>query len=258
MLEWQTSPPKTASAGACASCASPAGLTLKDVAARAHLDVSTLSRLENGQRRLALDHLPPLADALGVSTDELLGPAPVVDPRVSTEPIRRNGLTMWPLNHVGSTNRLQTYKVHIPASRRRPPAVLPVHEGHDWMYVLSGRLRLLLGDEDFTIEPGEAAEFVTTTPHWFGAIDGRRPRRHLRPARRAGPPRPGEQAPGAGSGLALRSPPVPTPEEITRHSEYDPDEPIVWSGRPPSPSWSRSSSPIRRGRRVRVLATQHP
>ena len=149
-----------------------AGLTLKDVAARAHLDVSTLSRLENGQRRLALDHLPPLADALGVSTDELLGPAPVVDPRVTTKPLRRNGMTMWPLNHVGSTHRLQTYKVHIPASRRRPPAVLPVHEGHDWMYVLSGRLRLLLGDEDFTIEPGEAAEFVTTTPHWFGAVDG--------------------------------------------------------------------------------------
>src|SRR6478735_5187935 len=149
-----------------------AGLTLKDVAARAHLDVSTLSRLENGQRRLALDHLPPLADALGVSTDELLGPAPVVDPRVTTKPLRRNGMTMWPLNHVGSTHRLQTYRVHIPASRRRPPAVLPVHEGHDWMYVLSGRLRLLLGDEDFTIEPGEAAEFVTTTPHWFGAVDG--------------------------------------------------------------------------------------
>ena len=148
------------------------GLTLKDVATRAHLDVSTLSRLENGQRRLVLDHLPPLADALGVSTDELLGPAQIVDPRVNTTPIRRNGLTMWPLNHVGSAYRLHTYKVHIPASRRRPPAVLPVHEGHDWMYVLSGRLRLLLGEEGFTIGPGEAAEFVTTTPHWFGAIDG--------------------------------------------------------------------------------------
>src|SRR3954452_799487 len=148
------------------------GLTLRDVAARAHLDVSTLSRLENGQRRLVLDHLPPLADALGVSTDELLGPTPVVDPRVTSAPIRRNGLVMWPLNHVGSTHRLQTYKVHIPAARRRPPAPLPVHDGDDWMFVLSGRLRLLLGDEDFTIEPGEAVEFVTTTPHWFGAIDG--------------------------------------------------------------------------------------
>jgi len=77
-----------------------------------------------------------------------------------------------PLNHVGSTNRLQTYKMHIPASRRRVPAMLPVHDGHDWMYVLSGRLWLVLGDDDLAIEPGEAVEFITTTPHWFGAIDG--------------------------------------------------------------------------------------
>ena len=148
------------------------GLTLREVAARAHLDVSTLSRLETGQRRLVLDHLPPLADALGVTTDELLGAPGLPDPRVDSRPVRRNGLTMWPLNHVGSTNRLQTFKVHIPASRRRPPATLPVHDGHDWMYVLSGRMRLLLGDEDLAIEPGEAVEFVTTTKHWFGAIDG--------------------------------------------------------------------------------------
>ncbi len=113
------------------------GMTLREVAASAHLDVSTLSRLESGQRRLVLDHLPPLADALGVTTDELLSPPSVADPRVASRPIRRNGLTMWPLNHAGSTNRLQTYKVHIPVSRRRPPATLPVHDGHDWMYVLS-------------------------------------------------------------------------------------------------------------------------
>ncbi|MGK2853173.1 MAG: helix-turn-helix domain-containing protein, partial [Microbacteriaceae bacterium] len=48
------------------------GLTLQDVAARASIDVSTLSRLESGKRRLALDHLPRLALALSVSTDELL------------------------------------------------------------------------------------------------------------------------------------------------------------------------------------------
>jgi transcriptional regulator with XRE-family HTH domain len=148
------------------------GLTLRQVAAHAHLDVSTLSRLESGKRRLTLDHLPPLADALGVSTDELLTPPRPPDPRVAARPIRRNGLTMWPLNHIGSTHQLQTYKVHIPASRRHPPATLPVHDGHDWVYVLSGRLRLVLGDEDLTIEPGEAVEFTTTTPHWFGAIDG--------------------------------------------------------------------------------------
>ena len=148
------------------------GLTLEEVAGRASIDVSTLSRIETGKRRLALDHIPRLASALGVSADELLGSPPRQDPRVRSRPQRRHGLTMWPLTHRGSAGGLQAFKVVISAKRDAPPDTLPVHEGHDWLYVLSGRMRLMLGDDDLTIEPGEAVEFTTWTPHWFGAIDG--------------------------------------------------------------------------------------
>ena len=81
---------------------------------------------------------------------------------------------MWPLTHRSPAGGLHAYKVHISAKRRTPPAVdtLPVHEGQDWMYVLNGRLRLILGAEDLTIAAGEAVEFTTWTPHWFGAVDG--------------------------------------------------------------------------------------
>jgi quercetin dioxygenase-like cupin family protein len=48
------------------------------------------------------------------------------------------------------------------------------HEGHEWLYVLAGRLRLILGDHDITMGPGEVAEFDTRVPHWFGA-DGEQP-----------------------------------------------------------------------------------
>jgi transcriptional regulator with XRE-family HTH domain len=148
------------------------GLTLQQVADQAHLDVSTLSRLESGKRRLALDHLPALAAALGVSADELLGAAPAPDPRVRNRPVRRHGMTMWPLSNRGPAGGLLAYKVVIDGVRTVPPKELAVHEGYDWIYVLDGRLRLLLGDDDLTIEPGEAVEFSTWTPHWFGAIDG--------------------------------------------------------------------------------------
>ncbi|MCW2956275.1 MAG: transcriptional regulator, family, partial [Thermoleophilia bacterium] len=147
------------------------GLTLRQVADRANIDLSTLSRLEMGKRRLALDHLQPLAGALGVSVDDLLGVRPAIDPRVHAEPQRADGLTMWPLTRSTSARGLQTFKVVIDATRNRPPTPLPVHEGHDWIYVMSGRMRLLLGDDDHTIEPGEAVEFSTWVPHWFGAID---------------------------------------------------------------------------------------
>ncbi len=148
------------------------GLTLQQVAERANIDLSTLSRLESGKRRLALDHLPGLAAALGVSADELLGSAPQPDPRVRAPSRTHDGLTQWPLTNRGAAAGLHAYKIVISPKRKRPPAELRIHDGHEWLYVLDGRLRLILGDDDFTIEPGEAVEFSTLTPHWFGAIDG--------------------------------------------------------------------------------------
>ncbi len=148
------------------------GLTLQQVAESASIDISTLSRLEAGKRRLALDHIPALAAALGVSADELLGASPPQDPRVRGRPRRFEGMTMWPLTHRGAAGGLQAYKINVSAKRVTPPDVLPVHEGQDWIYVLQGRLRLLLGEQEHTIEAGEAVEFTTWTPHWFGALDG--------------------------------------------------------------------------------------
>lgn len=148
------------------------GLTLAQVAERAHIDISTLSRLEAGKRRLALDHLPALAAALGVSADELVGAAPAPDPRVRAQPVKMGRMTAWPLTNRGSAGGLQAWKLLVPPNAGEPPDELPVHEGHDWIYVLSGRLRLILGDKDFVIEPGEAVEFSTWTPHWFGTVDG--------------------------------------------------------------------------------------
>jgi DNA-binding Xre family transcriptional regulator len=148
------------------------GLTLEDVAGRSNIDVSTLSRLESGKRRLALDHLPRLAAALSVSTDDLLRAPEAEDPRVKSSSHSWNNVTYWPLTRQGPAGGLHAFKIRVSARRRTPPDDLPVHEGHDWMYVLSGRMRLILGERDFTIESGEAVEFSTWTPHWFGAVDG--------------------------------------------------------------------------------------
>ncbi len=148
------------------------GMTLEDVASGANIDVSTLSRLESGKRRLALDHLPRLATALSVTADELLRAPEPPDPRVRGGAHTRNLITFWPLTAQGPAGGLHAYKIRISTRRRKPPPELPVHEGHDWVYVLSGRMRLLLAERDFVIEPGEAVEFSTWTPHWFGVVDG--------------------------------------------------------------------------------------
>src|SRR5665809_50280 len=94
------------------------GLTLQQVAERASIDISTLSRLEAGKRRLALDHVPALAAALGVSTDELLGSTPPRDPRVRAQPRRHDGMTVWPLTQRGPAGGPQAFKIHVSAARR--------------------------------------------------------------------------------------------------------------------------------------------
>jgi transcriptional regulator with XRE-family HTH domain len=147
-----------------------AGLSLEAVGRRAGMAASTVSRLESGDRRLTLGHLPPLAGALGVSVDALLAPPERADPRVHSRAFNHSGITFLPLTRAGAANGMHAYKVHYPVQKRVPK--LAVHEGHDWIYVLSGKLRLVLGEKVFVLEPGEAAEFSCRTPHSLSAVDG--------------------------------------------------------------------------------------
>lgn len=144
------------------------GTTLTDLATATGISASTLSRLESGQRRPNLELLLPLARAHGVPLDELVGAPPTGDPRIHLRPVSDGGRTVIPLTR--RPGGLQAYKQVIPAGPDQPePGDLKVHEGYEWLYVLNGRLRLVLGELDLVLSPGEAAEFDTRTPHWSGS-----------------------------------------------------------------------------------------
>ena len=141
------------------------GITLAELAEATGVSTSTLSRLENGQRRASLELLLPLAAAYRVPLDDLVGAPELGDPRVRLKPHTRNGRTVIPLTrHPGG---LQAWKIIIPAGASRP--ALKAHDGYEWLYVLSGRMRLILGDRDWLVGAGEVVEFDTRVPHWFGS-----------------------------------------------------------------------------------------
>jgi transcriptional regulator with XRE-family HTH domain len=141
------------------------GATITSVAAATGISKSTLSRLETGQRRPSLELLLPLAQAYHVPLDDLVGAPEVGDPRIRLKPQRVKGRTVIPLTrHPGG---MQAWKIVIPTSKVKPE--LRAHEGHEWLYVLSGRMRLVLGDHDLVLGPGEVVEFDTQVPHWFGS-----------------------------------------------------------------------------------------
>ncbi|KUJ64797.1 XRE family transcriptional regulator [Streptomyces albus subsp. albus] len=141
------------------------GCTLAALSKVTGISVSTLSRLESGQRRPSLELLLPIAQAHQVPLDELVGAPAVGDPRVRLKPVRRGDSTVVPLSR--QPGGLQAFKMVIDATRSEPEP--RIHEGYEWLYVLNGRLRLVLAEHDIVLAPGEAAEFDTRLPHWFGS-----------------------------------------------------------------------------------------
>jgi transcriptional regulator with XRE-family HTH domain len=159
--------------------------TLAEVSQGTGISVSTLSRLESGRRRPALDLLLPLARFYRVPLDDLVGAPPTGDPRIHPRPVRRHGHVILPLSRPGADP--QAFKQVLPGRDPDDPARprLSTHDGRDWMYVLHGRVLLLLGDEELVLEAGEAAEFDTRTPHAFLSA-GREPAELLGLLSRAG------------------------------------------------------------------------
>jgi transcriptional regulator with XRE-family HTH domain len=140
-------------------------VTLAALSEATGISVSTLSRLESGLRKPSLELLLPIAQAHQVPLDELVGAPSVGDPRVRSKPLVRGGRTHWPLTR--QPGGLQAFKVLEPQRRQEPDP--RTHEGYEWLYVLSGKLRLVLGEHDVVLSAGEAAEFDTRVPHWFGS-----------------------------------------------------------------------------------------
>lgn len=145
------------------------GATLADVAGVTGVSVSTLSRLESGLRRPTLELLLPLARFHDVTIDELVDVPAGDDPRVPAHPTVRNGVTYVPLSRRAEGPRAfrMVYPPRVHADADREPRV---HDGYEWLYVLSGSLRLVLAGRELDLAAGEAAEFDTRVPHWLGNV----------------------------------------------------------------------------------------
>ncbi|MFB7722532.1 helix-turn-helix domain-containing protein [Nocardia sp. NPDC056100] len=161
------------------------GISLAALSRATGISTSTLSRLESGLRKPSLELLLPVVAALDIPLDAIVA-APrisepripeggemadggtaseVIDPRVPQRPDARQGRVLIPLSRHPAEPR--AYKLTIPAHDTTPYP--RSHPGHEWLYVLRGQLRVRLGEHDFVMAAGEAAEFDCRIPHWFGA-----------------------------------------------------------------------------------------
>ncbi|MBO3085108.1 helix-turn-helix domain-containing protein [Cellulomonas fengjieae] len=180
------------------------GLTLAQASDATGISVSTLSRLESGSRRPQLELLVPLAGLYRVPLDELVGAPATGDPRIHPRPVTEFGMTVIPLSR--RSGGMLVYKMVIAPGGPHPDPELNSHEGYEWLYVIDGHLRLVLGEHDLVLPPGEAAEFDTRVPHWFGnetaepvellsifGTQGERVHLRARPRSTQGSPTPGQR-----------------------------------------------------------------
>ena len=140
-------------------------LTLTKVASATGISKSTLSRLETGQRRPTLELLLALSHTYRVPLDDLVAAPEQGDPRIRLKPGRVKGRTVIPLTR--QPDGMQAWKIVIPTTKVTPEP--RAHDGYEWIYVLSGHLRFILGDQDWVLAPGEVASFDTRVSHWFGS-----------------------------------------------------------------------------------------
>lgn len=146
------------------------GWTIEELARRSHVGASTISRLETGERRLAIDNLVALARVLDTTVDTLLVESDADDVMIRPARHDHDGVTYWLLTPPDDASGRIVSKMRLPARRRMPEP--RVHPGHDWPYVLSGTLRLQLGDRELFVEQGSAASFDTMTPHSLAGHGG--------------------------------------------------------------------------------------
>ncbi|CAL9332750.1 hypothetical protein SUDANB120_00105 [Streptomyces sp. enrichment culture] len=144
------------------------GWSLEELATRANLSQSSLSRIENGRRRLALDQLVTLARALDTTLDQLVENAAddvVISPMIDGA----RGLMRWPVKGEPGMTVVRRRMTDPPPDN---PAGMRAHPGREWLVVLSGTAVLMLGHRRFRIETNQAAEFPTMMPHAIGAEGG--------------------------------------------------------------------------------------
>ncbi|MBB6347009.1 XRE family transcriptional regulator [Nonomuraea muscovyensis] len=137
-----------------------------------HLSPSTLSRIETGHRRIALDQLVPIARALDTTLDQLVESADDDDVVIRPQPCHTPGLTSWLLSRERALHGVTVAKMRITPDRPAGADDLKVHPGRDWFTVLSGTARLHLGERTIMVQAGDSAEFSTMVPHSIGAQDG--------------------------------------------------------------------------------------
>ena len=153
-----------------------AGHSVRGLARTIGVSASLLSQVENGLAQPSVGTLWALVDALGFSLDGLFAPRRgharrSCSARTGGRRSSSAGGVLWERLSASpdpdADFAFVTYPPGADSGADDPPSS---HRGKEYGFVISGRLRIEVGDETLELGPGDSVVFGSDTPHRFRAL----------------------------------------------------------------------------------------
>ncbi len=142
------------------------------------VSMQELAAYEKGEKDFSFSFLYNAARILGVDVIDLMSGD---SPHLSDWCIVRKGegyvidrRAAYKYNHLAFTFRnkkAEPFMVTVEPKQEKP--VLQSHEGQEFNWLVSGRIKFYIADVEYILEPGDSVYFNSSIPHAMQALDNR-------------------------------------------------------------------------------------
>lgn len=143
------------------------GLSLDEVSAKSNVSKSMLSDIERGRKCPTVAVLYKICEGILVSLPSLLkAPEKVVEVVRNQEPVNHGSVDVQVIFKYDINTSMESHKVKI-APHGEFPADSHGSGVWEYIFVLEGRFTLILDDETYELEKGEAVKFLANRKHTY-------------------------------------------------------------------------------------------
>jgi len=158
------------------------GLSLEKLSQMTGFDVKTLEGIENNEAQPQLGAIMRLSKALDAALTRMISGQGQKPYEITRRGDRKT--VARPTSGKGGKKVYTYYSLaHDVAGRNMEALIVEledvsdpgknVHEGEEFIFMLSGTALLVIGDEQFTLEPGDSAYYLSTIPHFITGKGGK-------------------------------------------------------------------------------------
>ncbi|MDR3130913.1 MAG: cupin domain-containing protein [Treponema sp.] len=159
------------------------GISTETLARELGFDPREYAEWESGENEFPMGSLVEIANRFKVDLTELISGGAsrlktfcVTRSGRAPEVSRRPAYTYWNLALNFHRKKGEPFLVEASPDTEKKPLALSSHPGHEFDYVLEGRLLISVGGRETELGPGDCIYYDSGEPHGMKALGGRRAR----------------------------------------------------------------------------------